>query len=270
MYPGSHALCFCQDPMKYASQQSCLIFSHRGASREAAENTPWAFDKSLDYGVDGIETDVQLSRDGIAVLWHDRFLDKIGKPHQRVDDLDFEQLVNLDLPDTFTRLQDDSRLIGLETFIKNYHHRALLLIEVKNREFDEGTGRHELKMQQCLDLAKHYSDPIKTATIMISSFNLESLVYAHRYSESWPLIYNSKKLVEPSQIENFCQIHSFIAGFCLPIENLNPEIVKAVQGCKKSLVTYTCNDDEQILKGLRLGVDILISDDPQRALALRG
>ena len=59
-----------------------LIFAHRGANKEAAENTRSAFDKALAYPIDGIETDVQLSRDEVAVLWHDRFLGKLGLPAQ--------------------------------------------------------------------------------------------------------------------------------------------------------------------------------------------
>jgi hypothetical protein len=39
-----------------------LIFAHRGANKEAAENTRTAFDRALEYAIDGIETDVQLSR----------------------------------------------------------------------------------------------------------------------------------------------------------------------------------------------------------------
>ena len=48
-----------------------LIYAHRGARKEAAENTRSAFDKALVYAIDGIETDIQLSRDGVTVLWHD-------------------------------------------------------------------------------------------------------------------------------------------------------------------------------------------------------
>ncbi|MCK9352525.1 MAG: glycerophosphodiester phosphodiesterase [Gallionella sp.] len=45
-----------------------LIYAHRGANREAAENTRTAFDRALSYPIDGIETDIQLTRDGVAVL----------------------------------------------------------------------------------------------------------------------------------------------------------------------------------------------------------
>ena len=69
-----------------------LIFAHRGANREAAENTRSAFDKALTYAIDGIETDVQLSRDEVTVLWHDRDLKKLKLPGDHIDDYDYAQL----------------------------------------------------------------------------------------------------------------------------------------------------------------------------------
>jgi len=77
-----------------------LVFAHRGANREAAENTRSAFNKALEYAIDGIETDVQLSRDGVAVLWHDRFLDKIGHPDKHIDDFDYSQLQAMNFANT--------------------------------------------------------------------------------------------------------------------------------------------------------------------------
>ncbi|MHB0927161.1 MAG: glycerophosphodiester phosphodiesterase, partial [Gallionellaceae bacterium] len=73
-----------------------LVFAHRGANREAAENTRSAFDRALVYPIDGIETDIQLSRDGVAVLWHDRFLGKLGLPGKRIDDFDHVELQAMD------------------------------------------------------------------------------------------------------------------------------------------------------------------------------
>jgi glycerophosphoryl diester phosphodiesterase len=45
--------------------------AHRGANREAPENTLAAFEKALAAGVDGIELDVQFSQDGIPLVHHD-------------------------------------------------------------------------------------------------------------------------------------------------------------------------------------------------------
>lgn len=52
------------------------MFAHRGGSALAPENTIAAFDVGLALGVDGLELDVHLSRDGVVVVHHDPLLDR--------------------------------------------------------------------------------------------------------------------------------------------------------------------------------------------------
>ena len=56
-----------------------LLLAHRGYHQSAHENTLAAFEAAVEMGLDGIETDVRLSRDGQALLIHDRVL---GNRHQ--------------------------------------------------------------------------------------------------------------------------------------------------------------------------------------------
>ena len=51
-----------------------LIIAHRGASAECPENTLAAFRRAVALEVDGVELDVQLSRDGVPVVFHDASL----------------------------------------------------------------------------------------------------------------------------------------------------------------------------------------------------
>lgn len=51
-----------------------LNFSHRGYHEEYPENTLEAFDAAVAMGVEGIETDVRLSRDGKLILFHGRLI----------------------------------------------------------------------------------------------------------------------------------------------------------------------------------------------------
>ena len=53
-----------------------LLLAHRGYHLDAPENTMAAFDAAVKLGVDGIETDVRLSRDGLPVIIHDRVTPK--------------------------------------------------------------------------------------------------------------------------------------------------------------------------------------------------
>ena len=55
---------------------SPLIIAHRGASKQAPENTMSAFQRALELGADGIELDVHMSADGYLVVIHDETADR--------------------------------------------------------------------------------------------------------------------------------------------------------------------------------------------------
>src|SRR5512137_910870 len=69
-----------------------LILAHRGASRRAPENTMAAFRLAVQVGADGVELDVQLSRDGEVVVMHDGRVDRTSDGHGRVRDLTLAEL----------------------------------------------------------------------------------------------------------------------------------------------------------------------------------
>jgi len=241
-----------------------LIFAHRGANREIAENTRSAFDRALEYAIDGIETDVQLSRDGVAVLWHDRLLNKVGLPGKHIDDFDCAQLQAMNFAAHFSSGAKPEGIMTLQAFLDAYRKRCRLLIEIKNRAW-ESSSRHEIKVRQTLEMAGTAHDD----AIMVSSFNLASLVYAHQCAPEFPLVYN----IEPEQTLKDAQRvlieQPFLHGLCLPIESLDDAMARLLRGHGKCIVVYTCNSDEEINKALELGVDILISDIPQKALQMR-
>jgi glycerophosphoryl diester phosphodiesterase len=54
-----------------AVDRTVFVVGHRGAPREAPENTIASFARAVEVGADGIEADVCVTRDGRFVLWHD-------------------------------------------------------------------------------------------------------------------------------------------------------------------------------------------------------
>jgi glycerophosphoryl diester phosphodiesterase len=241
-----------------------LIFAHRGANKEAAENTRSAFDKALEYAIDGIETDIQLSQDEVAVLWHDRFLGKLGLPGKHIDDFSHEQLRAMNFAGHFSPVARAEGIMSLQEFLDAYRARCSLLLEIKNRDWEE-SARHESKIRQTLDSVRKIGKP----SIMVSSFNLASLVYAHQYKPGFPLVYNFEEVQTLADAQRVLAEHSFLHGLCLPIATLDAAMVKLLREQGKSIAVYTCNSDEEIGKALELGVDILISDVPQKALQMR-
>ncbi len=117
-----------------------LVIAHRGASSEAPENTRTAFLKALARSADGIETDVQLSADGIPVLWHDDDLAKIGLPGHRIEGFSFKDLRGMDFTGWFSGTKTPDPLPSLAEFVEEFAPLTRLLIEIKRREAYRGTG----------------------------------------------------------------------------------------------------------------------------------
>ena len=72
-----------------------LIYGHRGASADAPENTMRAFALAADQQADGVELDVQLSRDGHLVVFHDETLERVTGESGMVCDNTLDELRRL-------------------------------------------------------------------------------------------------------------------------------------------------------------------------------
>jgi glycerophosphoryl diester phosphodiesterase len=73
------------------------IIAHRGAAGLALENTLQSFRLALDLGVDGVEFDVQVTRDGQPVVCHDDLLGRISDSTSRISSLTYAQLKKIKL-----------------------------------------------------------------------------------------------------------------------------------------------------------------------------
>ena len=71
-------------------------FAHRGFSGKYPENTMLAFKKALEAGADGIELDVQMTKDGQVVVIHDEKVDRTTNGTGLVRDYTLEELRKLD------------------------------------------------------------------------------------------------------------------------------------------------------------------------------
>ena len=69
-----------------------MIFAHRGASDSRLENTLPAFVHAIERGADGVELDVQLSRDGEVVVFHDDDLIRLAGRHEKIANTSWDAL----------------------------------------------------------------------------------------------------------------------------------------------------------------------------------
>lgn len=83
------------------------IIAHRGHNTEAPEQTMAAYRLAVELGAEMIEADVQLSRDGVTVMMHDRTLERTTSGRGAVAGLDWAEIAALDAGSWF-----DSRFAG--------------------------------------------------------------------------------------------------------------------------------------------------------------
>ena len=75
-----------------------MLFAHRGDWRNApAENSPLAFQRCIDNGIDGIEVDIQLTKDNDLVVMHDPTIDRTTTGKGRVIDYTVAELKQFNL-----------------------------------------------------------------------------------------------------------------------------------------------------------------------------
>ncbi|MFJ5924476.1 glycerophosphodiester phosphodiesterase [Kitasatospora sp. NPDC092948] len=72
--------------------------AHRGDPYQHRENTLPAVSAALVAGADAVEVDVQLTRDGVPVLLHDRTLERLWNDPRQVNRVTAEQLADLATP----------------------------------------------------------------------------------------------------------------------------------------------------------------------------
>jgi len=79
-----------------------LVYAHRGGAALRPENTLASFDYGLSLGADGLEFDVRLSRDGMVVVHHDATLERTTNAAGPVSSLTADELARVDAAHWFT------------------------------------------------------------------------------------------------------------------------------------------------------------------------
>lgn len=103
------------------------LLVHRGASKEAPENTLEAYAAAMDLGADGVEIDVRRSRDGVLYLFHDETLDRETNGSGKVRDVTYYELLKLTPKRIYGRANKNTRPPTLTALLVLARRRAMLL-----------------------------------------------------------------------------------------------------------------------------------------------
>lgn len=210
------------------------LYAHRGYSSLYPENTMIAFQKAIEAGCDGIELDVQLTRDNIPVVIHDEKIDRTSTGKGYVKDLTYRELLSHDfswdkpIPGERIHIPQLSEVLML----LRYAGREITLnIELKNSVIDY-RGLEEIVLAQTRD----YEDLFP---IIYSSFNVNSLRRLHKLAPHQ----NTALLIENS-MPNLARYAKSLGcqGVHPSILILDEEIIKNLLDQELYVNVYTIND----------------------------
>jgi glycerophosphoryl diester phosphodiesterase len=236
------------------------IVAHRGARTEAPENTRAAFDAALTHPVDGIEMDVQMSRDQVPVLFHDRTLAKITGGRKRIADYAYSELSAMNWGGWHSGKYRGELLLTLEKALQLYSKKTCLFIEIKSRNRDRTSGRSSVLTTRVLGLIRKQVPRNHLKNIFLLSFDPEVLRLA--YSQ-WPGLNYVLNLDEPISLSGKRRREpDFLYAFCAPIRKQTGRFVEAAHRSGRQVMTYSCNISRQADKALELGLDVIMTDRP--------
>ena len=240
-----------------APERPARVIAHRGASRDCPENTLAAFDEALRQGADGIELDVQLSRDGVPVVYHDRTLARAGAGRRRVAALDAAALTALDPGARVGRRFLGQHLPALETVLDRFGDRTLLLIEIKTREGRAGTSRHE---RLARTVARLVRERRLERLALALSFDLGVLAACADEAPRLGAVLNldPPRRLGPRLRESLSWLH----GLSADVRGLTPGFGAELRAAGRPLYVYTCNTERAVARALAAGASGIMSDRP--------
>lgn len=180
------------------------IYAHRGYSWKYPENTILAFKKAIELGADGIETDVQMTKDGELVLLHDEKIDRTSDGTGYVKDFTLQELRERDFGSWKGEEFRETKIPLLEELLVMVKESGIELnIEIKNNIIKYSGIENKI-----IDMVRKYGIE---KDVIISSFNHEGLkriIQEHEDIKCGALIYST--LINPENyiLENkFYSIH---------------------------------------------------------------
>lgn len=242
------------------------VIAHRGDSRNYPENTLPAFESAVRMGIDVVETDIHLTKDGVLVIWHDPTLERNTDGSGRIEDHTLEELRRFDAGYTFT--QD-----GGKTFpFRGKGVRICTLAEAL--EHCPGQRFNIDLKTKCPEIVDEFIKVIRehdaVDRVVGASFHLSNLKRLRRLAPDFltsvttaevvPLLFRQKTHTLPKAFKR--KIIFQIPMAAGPVKVVTPAFVKAMHQRGAVVMVWTINDEETMRRLFAMGVDSVMTDDP--------
>ena len=234
------------------------IFAHRGASKLAPENTMPAFQLAYESGADGIETDVQLTKDLVPVLIHDEHLKRTTNGSGYIKDYTFSELTQLDAGSWFSDEFAGVSIISLDHFLRWIKSTSLCInIELKNNKINY------LHLEKAVyEMVDYYRLQDRT---ILSTFNQHSVKRMEHFTDIEIALLTSKGN------KNLVSLAKTLGANALHIKYrlLKSKLIKQAKQENMAVRVYTVNKRTKMMKCFLHHCDGVFTDMPDRGLKYR-
>lgn len=236
------------------------IWAHRGASHDFPENSMAAMQHALDCGADGIEIDVQRSKDGVIFVLHDENLVRLTGKDAMLKDCTAEEIRALELKSEYGP-EGHYPIPTLEEMLEFLKKTDLTLnIELKNAIFLYPGLEEEVHA-----MVKEFQ---VEEQIVYSSFNhisMRKMAVDMGLGRQCGILY-ADYLYDDISYAKTCGV-SYIHPLLNSLQKEN--FVENMHAADIGVHVWTVDDEEYIKLCLSMGVDAIITNEPAKALEMR-
>jgi len=234
------------------------VIAHRGSSLQAPENTLAAFRLALEQGAEGIELDIQMTRDGELVVLHDETLERTTAGAGYLYKHAYSEIADLDAGAWFSPKYGGERIPKLSAVLDLIKGTN----KIVNIELKTGIIPYAGIEQQLVSLLTTYHG----IDIVVSSFNHYSLRTLKKLAPEIKIgaLYMAG-LVEPWHYATMLRAYSLHPLYL----NIIPELLTGCRQAGIALFPWTVDRPEDMSRLLAAEVEAIITNDPTTALALR-
>ncbi len=230
------------------------VIAHRAGASLAPENTLAALKKSISAGADMAEIDVQMTKDGVAVVIHDGSLDRTAGLNRRVCETDYATIRKLDAGGWYDREYTGEPVPTLKKMAQAAKGKIRLMIEVK---CECGSGQRLVE-----ETVKVIRGAGLEETCILACSDLRLLQQSKELAPRLDTVYIGEKMPL-----NFSEL-SYVDGYSIRLSGLTGEAAAQAAAAGKKLYVWTVNTRREMSIALELGVDGLVTDDPELAIRL--
>lgn len=241
-------------------QEKTKVWAHRGASGYAPENTLDAFRKAVEMGADGIELDVQMTKDGELVVIHDETIDRVSNGKGWVKDYTYEELKKFNFNKTHLEYTKEEIPTLEQVYLLIKSTNLTINVEIKTGiVFYPGIEERVLELTERLGMKER---------VIYSSFNHYTI---RKIKELDPQA-KTGMLYEDGIIDAVDYACDVVKADALHPAGYNVFYSGFLERCrerKRLLHVWTINEEKHMRMLCEAGVDALITNYPDIAKKIR-